>query len=115
MLKMGIYGVIRWILPVVPAAAVQWADVVIVLAIIGIIYASVIAFRQRDVKRLIAYSSIAHVGLIAAGLFTLRETAMQGAMLQMLNNGINVLGLFFIAAILFDRIRSDECRVGKDW
>src|SRR3546814_754848 len=113
MLKMGIYGVIRWILPVVPAAAVQWADVVIVLAIIGIIYASVIAFRQRDVKRLIAYSSIAHVGLIAAGLFTLSETAMQGAMLQMLNHGINVLGLFFIADILFDRIATyDRAAMG---
>ncbi|QEC51698.1 NADH dehydrogenase subunit M [Anseongella ginsenosidimutans] len=103
MLKMGIYGVIRWILPVVPAAVFNWADVIITLAVTGIIYASVIAFRQKDIKRLIAYSSIAHVGLIAAGLFTLNEQAMQGAMIQMLNHGINVLGLFFIVDIVFNR------------
>lgn len=103
MLKMGIYGVIRWILPVVPAAVVDWAHVIMVLAIIGLVYASIIAFRQRDIKRVIAYSSIAHVGLIAAGLFTLNVQAMQGAMIQMLSHGINVLGLFFVVDILFDR------------
>ncbi|HYH57549.1 MAG TPA: NADH-quinone oxidoreductase subunit M, partial [Anseongella sp.] len=80
MLKMGIYGVIRWVLPVVPVAVVELADTVIILAVTGIIYASVIAFRQKNIKRLVAYSSIAHVGLIAAGLFTLNEQAMQGAM-----------------------------------
>lgn len=103
MLKMGIYGVIRWILPVVPVAAVELADVVIILSVTGIIYASIIAFMQKDIKRLIAYSSIAHVGLIAAGVFTLNEQAMQGAMIQMLNHGINVLGLFFVVDIVFDR------------
>lgn len=103
MLKMGIYGVVRWILPVVPGAVLEWADLIIILAVTGVIYASVIAFRQKDIKRLIAYSSIAHVGLIAAGLFVLNEQAMQGAMIQMLNHGINVLGLFFIVDILFDR------------
>lgn len=106
MLKMGIYGVIRWILPIVPAGAVQWGDVVIVLAVIGIVYASLIAFRQQDIKRLVAYSSIAHVGLIAAGVFVFPagQQAMQGAVIQMLNHGINVVGLFFVIDIVFNRL-----------
>lgn len=113
MLKMGIYGVIRWILPIVPVAVVEWANVIIVLAIIGLIYASIIAFRQKDIKRVIAYSSIAHVGLIAAGLFVLNEQALQGAMIQMLSHGINVLGLFFVVDILFDRTRTfDRAALG---
>ncbi|MDX5436047.1 MAG: NADH-quinone oxidoreductase subunit M, partial [Pontibacter sp.] len=96
MLKMCIYGVIRWLLPVVPYGVSQWDEVVLVLAIIGIVYASIIAIRQRDLKRLIAYSSIAHVGLIAAGIFTLNEQGLQGGVIQMLSHGINVVGLFFI-------------------
>lgn len=108
MLKMGIYGVLRWLLPVVPYGVSQWADVVLVLSIIGIIYASIIAIRQRDLKRLIAYSSIAHVGLIAAGIFTLNEQGLQGGVIQMLSHGINVVGLFFIIDIIFRRTNTRE-------
>jgi NADH-quinone oxidoreductase subunit M len=108
MLKMGIYGVLRWLLPVVPMGVSQWADVVLVLSIIGIVYASVIAIRQRDLKRLIAYSSIAHVGLIAAGIFTLNEQGLQGGVIQMLSHGINVVGLFFIIDIIFRRTNTRE-------
>jgi NADH-quinone oxidoreductase subunit M len=103
MLKMGIYGVIRWLLPIVPLGVSQWATLVLVLAIIGIIYGSVIAIRQKDLKRLIAYSSIAHVGLIAAGIFTLNLQGLQGGMIQMLSHGINVVGLFFVIDIIFRR------------
>jgi NADH-quinone oxidoreductase subunit M len=103
MLKMGIYGVIRWLLPVVPMGVSQWDEVVLVLAVIGIVYGSIIAIRQQDLKRLIAFSSLAHVGLIAAGIFALNEKGMQGGMIQMLSHGINVVGLFFIVDIIARR------------
>lgn len=110
MLKMGIYGVIRWLLPVVPAGVAQWADVVLVLAIIGIIYGAIIAIRQNDLKRLTAFSSISHVGLIAAGLFTLNIQGLQGAMIQMLSHGINVVGMFFLIDIIFRRTGTREIK-----
>ena len=107
MLKMGIYGVIRWILPIVPLGLNTWAPTVITLSIIGIIYASIIAFKQKDAKRLIAYSSIAHVGLISAGIFALNAQGLQGAMIQMLSHGINVVGLFFILDIISSRVKTN--------
>ncbi|QCR23625.1 NuoM family protein [Pontibacter sp. SGAir0037] len=108
MLKMGIYGVLRWLLPVVPYGVSEWVEVVLVLSIIGIVYASVIAIRQRDLKRLIAYSSIAHVGLISAGIFTMNEQGLQGGVIQMLSHGINVVGLFFIIDIIFSRTKTRD-------
>jgi NADH-quinone oxidoreductase subunit M len=104
MLKMGVFGVIRWLLPVVPAAAEQFAPIVIGLAITGIIYASCIAIVQKDYKRLIAYSSFAHVGLIAAGIFSMNQQGLQGGVIQMLSHGVNVVGLFLIADILFRQL-----------
>lgn len=108
MLKMGIFGVIRWLIPVAPLAFAQWGKTVIVLAIIGIVYASVIAFTQKNIKRLIAYSSIAHVGLIAAGIFAWNVQGLQGGIVQMLSHGINVVGLFFAADIIFNRLNTGE-------
>jgi NADH-quinone oxidoreductase subunit M len=108
MLKMGIYGVIRWLLPVVPQGVSQWDEIVVVLSIIGIVYGAVIAIRQRDLKRLIAYSSISHVGLIAAGIFTLTEHGMQGGIIQMLSHGVNVVGLFFIIDIIYRRTHTRD-------
>jgi len=106
MLKMGIYGLIRWLVPVVPLAFKEWGSTAIVLSVIGIIYASAIALVQKDYKRLIAYSSIAHVGLIAAGLLTWTTLGVQGAMIQMLSHGIIAVGLFFIVEIIFERTKS---------
>lgn len=103
MLKMGIYGVIRWMIPNVPQGFFHFQTLVIILAVIGIVYASIIAFKQKDGKRLVAYSSIAHVGLIAAGIFAWSVEGVQGAMLQMLNHGINVVGMFFIWDIIIRR------------
>jgi len=108
MLKMGIYGVIRWLIPVVPLGFMEWKQLAIVLSIIGVVYASIIAFTQKDIKRLIAYSSIAHVGLIAAGIFTWNVEGLQGAMIQMLNHGINVVGLFFVMDVIINRLSSKE-------
>jgi NADH-quinone oxidoreductase subunit M len=108
MLKMGIYGVIRWLIPVVPEGFVQWKETAIILSIIGIVYASIIAFKQKDIKRLVAYSSIAHVGLISAGIFAWNVEGLQGAMIQMLNHGINVVGLFFVMDIIINRLNTRE-------
>lgn len=117
MLKMGIYGVIRWLIPIVPLGVQQWGLMALILSIIGIVYASVIAFRQKDGKRLVAYSSIAHVGLIAAALFTFTSASgryiwtiqgLQGSLIQMLNHGINVIGLFFIWDIISRRLNTRD-------
>jgi NADH-quinone oxidoreductase subunit M len=106
MLKMGIYGLIRWLVPIVPLAFNEWGFTALVLSVIGVIYGSIIAIVQKDYKRLIAYSSIAHVGLIAGGLLTWTTIGVQGAMIQMLSHGILAVGLFFIVEIIFDRTKS---------
>jgi len=97
MVKMGLFAVIRWLLPVFPEAAAQWGNVIIILAVIGMIYASLIAIKQDDVKRLIAYSSIAHIGLMCAALFANNTTAYQGVMIQLFSHGVNVIGLWIVA------------------
>jgi NADH-quinone oxidoreductase subunit M len=108
MLKMGIYGVIRWLIPNAPAGFLQWQNLVMVLSVIGVVYASLIAFNQKDGKRLVAYSSIAHVGLIAAGIFAWTVQGVQGAMIQMLSHGINVVGMFFIWDIISRRLKTRD-------
>jgi len=104
MLKMGVYGVIRWMVPLAPEALHQWTPVFITLSVIGIIYAAIIAMKQSDFKRLVAYSSISHVGLIAAGVFVWNKTGMQGSLIQMFNHGINVVGLFFVIDLIERRM-----------
>ncbi len=104
MLKMGTYGLIRWLLPVAPLGVEHWANVAIGLSVIGIVYASCIAIVQKDFKRLIAYSSIAHVGLISAGILAVNVQGVQGGIIQMLSHGVNVVGLFFIVDIIQKRM-----------
>ncbi len=97
MVKMGLFGVIRWLLPVFPHAAAQYANIIIILSVAGMLYASLIAIKQDDVKRLIAYSSIAHIGLMCAVLFAGKQTGIEGVMIQMFNHGVNVIGLWIVA------------------
>ena len=104
MLKMGAYGVIRWMVPLAPEAMHFVDPLFISLAVFGILYASIIAVKQSDIKRLVAYSSIAHVGLIAAGIMAWNKPGVQGGIIQMLNHGINVVGLFFIVDLLERRL-----------
>ncbi len=111
MLKMGTYGVIRYLLPIAPLGVQEWGNTAMILSIIGILYASIIAIMQKDFKRLIAYSSIAHVGLISAGIFSLTVQGVQGAMMQMLAHGINVVGLFFVVDIIFKRTNTQQLAV----
>jgi NADH-quinone oxidoreductase subunit M len=108
MLKMGIYSIFRWILPITPMAVSAYTDIVLIMCVVGIIYASWIAVGQTELKRLFAWSSIAHVGLITAGIFTLSRTGFQGAMIQMLAHGVNVVGLFFVAEIIQQRTGTTE-------
>ena len=100
MVKMGIFAVVRWLLPVFPNASVQFANLIIILSVTGMLYASLIAIRQDDIKRLIAYSSIAHIGLMCAAMFSHNKTGMEGVMIQMFNHGINVIGLWIIADVI---------------
>ena len=111
MLKMGVYGIIRWMIPVVPQAFQEWSWLAITLSVIGIVYASLIAFNQKDLKRLIAYSSIAHVGLIGAGVFVFNAQALQGAMIQMLSHGVNVFALFYIIYLIESRTGTREINI----
>ena len=100
MVKMGVFAVIRWILPVFPDAVFKFDNIVIGLSVVGMIYASCIAMVQNDLKRLVAYSSIAHIGLMCAAIFTTNITGMQGVMIQMLNHGINIIALWIVVDII---------------
>ena len=103
MLKMGTYSLIRWLLPILPMGVSQWGPLAITLCVIGIVYASIIAIKQKNLKNLLAYSSLAHVGLIAGGIFALNIQGLQGGVVQMFAHGVNVVGLFFCADIIYNR------------
>ena len=97
MVKMGLFAVARWLLPVFPEMAAKMTNTVMILSIIGMIYASLIAMKQDSIKRMIAYSSIAHIGLMCAALFTNNAQAIQGVYIQLFNHGVNVIGLWIVA------------------
>jgi NADH-quinone oxidoreductase subunit M len=103
MLKMGLYSVIRWQLPLTSLAAAEYKYIFIGLGIAGVIYGSILALKQNDLKKLLAYSSLAHVGLIAAGTYTLTLDGLRGAVLQMIAHGFVVVGLFYAAEIIYRR------------
>jgi NADH-quinone oxidoreductase subunit M len=100
MVKMGVFGLLRWLAPVLPMGTYMWGDTVSMLCIIGMIYASLIAMRQDDLKRMVAYSSIAHIGLICLAVFATTELGMQGVMIQLFNHGINIIGLWIVVYII---------------
>jgi NADH-quinone oxidoreductase subunit M len=100
MVKMGVFGLLRWLAPVLPMGTYMWGDTVSALCIIGMIYASLIAMRQDDLKRLVAYSSIAHMGLMCLAVFATTEIGMQGVMIQMFNHGINIIGLWIVVYLI---------------
>lgn len=103
LLKMGIYGMLRFCLPLFPDAARHFAPVIAVLAIIGILYGALVAMVQVDLKRLVAYSSVSHLGFVVLGVFALHEISIQGAVYQMLNHGISTGALFLCVGMLYDR------------
>ena len=108
MLKMAIYSIIRWQLPIAPKPAAELMYVFVGLSIAGVIYGSILALKQQDLKKLLAYSSLAHVGLIAAGAYTLTLDGLRGAVLQMLAHGFVVVGLFYAAEVISRRYATGE-------
>jgi len=103
LLKMGTYGLLRFNLALFPNAARDWAWVIMILAVIGIIYGALVAMVQPDVKRLVAYSSVSHMGFVVLGLFSFTELGMQGALYQMLNHGISTGALFLFVGFIYER------------
>ncbi|MCU0474498.1 MAG: NADH-quinone oxidoreductase subunit M [Anaerolineae bacterium] len=103
LLKMGTYGIIRFCLPMFPEASVAWAPVVGALGVIGIIYGAWVSYAQQDIKKLVAYSSVSHMGFVVIGIFALNAEGLQGATLQMVNHGVSTGGLFLLVGMLYER------------
>lgn len=100
MLKMASFGLLKWLIPAVPLGLEAWGDFALLLCVAGIIYTSIIAIGQKDYKRFIAYASVAHVAVIAAGALALNQQGIQGSIMLMLAHGVNAIGLFFVVEIL---------------
>src|SRR5882724_2031191 len=108
LLKMGGYGFVRFSLPMFPLATAYFTPLIFTLSIVAIIYTSLVALAQEDMKKLIAYSSVAHMGIVTLGIFTVTEEGLQGAMLQMLSHGIVSAALFLIVGVIYDRLHTRE-------
>ena len=111
MLKLGTYGFLRFNIPLFPDASVQAAPWIAVLATIGIIYGAAVSYAQRDVKKLVAYSSVSHLGFVMLGLFALNSQGMQGAILQMINHGISTGALFLLVGMIYEQTHTRELKV----
>ena len=100
MVKMGVFAVLRWLLPLFPDAVAKYDTLIIGLSVFGMIYASLIAIKQDDLKRLVAYSSIAHIGLMCAAIFSSTSIGVQGVVIQMFSHGINIIGLWIVVDLI---------------
>ena len=103
LLKMGIYGFLRFNLPLFPQASLDYAVLISVLAVIGIIYGALVAMVQTDMKKLVAYSSVSHLGFVVLGIFALNQEAVQGAVIQMINHGLSTGALFLLVGMIYER------------
>ena len=103
MLKMGGYGFLRFAIPLFPDAALRFAPLIGALAVIGIVYGALVALVQPDMKKLVAYSSVSHLGFVMLGIFAFTPTAVVGAVYQMLNHGISTGALFLLVGMLYER------------
>ena len=103
LLKLGGYGFIRFAVPLFPDAAHTWAPLIIVLSLIAIIYGAIVALVQPDLKKLVAYSSVRHMGFVTLGVFVFQEQALQGAILQMINHGLITGALFLLVGVIYER------------
>ena len=108
LLKLGGYGFLRFSLPMFPDASVNFAPLIFWLSIIAIIYTSLVAYRQKDIKKLIAYSSVAHMGFVTMGIFAFNLQGIQGGIYQMLSHGIISGALFFLVGVIYDRMHTRE-------
>ncbi len=113
LLKMGAYGFLRFSLPMLPQASQQFAPMMFTLGVVAVIYTSLVALAQTDMKKLIAYSSVAHMGVVVIGIFTFNAQGLQGALFQMLSHGIVSAALFLCVGVIYDRIHTrDIARYG---
>ena len=112
---MGTYGLMRFNLGTVSGSARKFAPVMITLAVIGIIYGALVAMVQPDVKRLVAYSSVSHMGFVVLGLFSFTEIGMQGALYQMLNHGVSTGALFLFVGFIYERRHTRRSAILADW
>jgi NADH-quinone oxidoreductase subunit M len=103
LLKMGTYGFLRFALPLFPAAAVEWTPTILALALAGVVYGSCVAMVQADIKKLVAYSSVAHLGFVMLGMFALNVQGVSGSVLQMVNHGLSTGALFLLVGMLYER------------
>jgi NADH-quinone oxidoreductase subunit M len=110
LLKTAAYGMLRFLLPLFPTASARFAPVAICLAVVGIIYGAVCAFGQNDTKRLVAYTSISHMGFIVLGVYAGTEEALQGVIIQILAHGISAAGLFILCGGLYERLGTRDLR-----
>jgi NADH-quinone oxidoreductase subunit M len=108
LLKLGTFGVYRFVLPMVPEALVAYAPAIAVLAIIGILYAALICWVQDDVKKLVAYSSVSHLGFCVLGLISLNPIGLEGAVLYMINHGLSTGALFFLIGMMYERYHTRD-------
>ncbi len=108
LLKMGGYGFLRFTLPMMPDVAVQWSSFMLILAAIAVIYTSLVALVQEDMKKLIAYSSVAHMGFVIAGTFSFNLQGLTGAMITMLSHGLVSAALFLVVGVVYDRIHTRD-------
>lgn len=108
MLKMGTYCYLRWVIPLFPEAAEYWSWLFLVLSVVGIIYGALVAMIQPDIKKLVAYSSVSHMGYIVLGLFTFNALGISGGLYQMLNHGISTGALFLLIGMIYERTHSRE-------
>ena len=110
LLKMGTYGFLRFNLPLFPEIAIKAAPVMAILAVIGIIYGALVAWAQKDLKKLVAYSSVSHLGFVMLGIFAMNEQGISGAVLQMVNHGLSTGALFLLVGMLYERRHSRDLR-----
>jgi NADH-quinone oxidoreductase subunit M len=103
LLKMGTYGFIRFCIPLFPQAAKEFVPLISILAIIGIIYGALVSMVQKDLKKLVAYSSVSHLGFVMLGLFTLNAQGIVGGIIQMVNHGLSTGALFFLVGVIYER------------
>jgi NADH-quinone oxidoreductase subunit M len=103
MLKMGTYGFLRFVLPFFPESSFRWAGLLITLSVIGIIYGALVAWVQPDMKKLVAYSSVSHLGFCVLGIFAMNQTAIEGSILQMVNHGLSTGALFMLVGVVYER------------
>ena len=108
LLKMGTYGFIRFALPLFPQASADFAPVIFFLAVVGILYGSLVAMVQADLKKLVAYSSVAHLGFVMLGMFALNVEGIEGSVLQMVNHGLSTGALFLLVGMLYERRHTRE-------